>query len=246
MVCADLQSGLNAGGPVSDDEQDEDRDRQLARSGQDGPPSSSQQSLGAMKLQKVRQGGKSSGGLKAISVTIPSATVAAKLPRNAAAAETVDRERRRSASDDEIASAAQHAEQAVHLLAVGDHALSLEEWTLATQDDPQNVEYQIGHTWATYVCGVARTSATERRLQNLIKQVDVGNHGLRSRALCHLAELAHSSGERDGAHELFGQAKAADPTNEEAVRGFNATIPPVVDTKEVGGWFSRMFSKKRD
>ncbi len=229
---------------MADDSHDENSEQGLARSGAGGPPSSSQQALGALKLQKVRKGGKSSGGLKAISVSIPSAAVAAKLPKGAAAAQTVDRERRKGPSDEEVQSAASHAAQAADLFELGDHTLALEEWTLATHEDPHNVEFQIRHTWVTYVCGIARTTATERRLQNLLKQVDVGRHELRSDTYCYLAELAHSSGERESAHSLFGQAKAAQPENDVAVRGFNATLAPVVDTKEVGNWFSRMFKKK--
>lgn len=231
---------------MSDDPTDSKGPSPLARSGEDGPPSSSQQALGALKLQKVRKGGASSGGLKSISVSIPSAAVAAKLPKGMSAAETVDRERRRGPSEEQIASARAHASQAAQLSEFGDTTLALEEWTLAVQEDPACVEYQLGHTWATYVCGIARTAATERRLQNLIKKIDIGRPDLRSRALCHLAELAHSSGEREAAHELFTQAKTADPTNEDAIRGLNATLPPVVDTKEVGNWFSRMFKRKKE
>jgi hypothetical protein len=230
---------------VSDDSHDSiSGDSGLAKSGPDGAPPSSQQALGALKLQKVRKSGRSSGGLKAISVSIPSAAVAAKLPRGAAAAETVDRERRKGPSEQEVQSAEEHASQAAELFALGDHTLALEEWTLATQANPHCVEFQICHTWATYVCGIARTAATERRLLNLLKQVDVGRHELRSRTYCHLAELAHSTGEREAAHDLFSKAKAADPQNETAVRGLKATQAPVVDTKEVGNWFSRMFKAK--
>ncbi len=225
------------------EEREQSQERRLASPASGDSATSGSQALGALNLKQRKTGG--GGGLKNIQVTIPSASIAAKLPQNMSAAETIDRERRRGPTKEEIAEAAEHATQAAELLAAGDHTVALEQYNLAAQKDPTNMEHQIGHTWANYVCGLTRASNADRRFQNLLKQVDAGDYTIRSRILRYQADVVLAAGDRDRAHKLYGQSKSADPKNTEAATGFESTFPIPDAKNNVGGWFSRMFNRKK-